>query len=281
MGNDTILKASESFNGSFFQNANPKGNSGIRLATMKLKTLNTASKAPAIFFKNVKGASLQNISITGFSGIGILLENCDSIKAVNSRLEGEKNAKAKAVIRLNSSVDCIIAENKIKGNGKCGIALCEGSNNNVLDENVISKTEYGIQINSSYFNLLKDNNIEQTKIGVSLKSSTNSTLLGNTIKQSSNIAILLEDDKKSKLLRNSLSMITGKSAIKLIRSNGTVLQNKLISKNTGSGISAVKSKDMKLLFNIFDKNKKDLFDIDAKSKLKLESLNGVNKAGRK
>lgn len=278
-GPSTILKATESFNGSFFKNSDPKGNTKIFIAAMKFEGNRAKTKegSPAIFFRNVKGAAIQDIWMDGISGEGILLENCDSVKAVNSKFTGCASAEnAKAAICLIDSIDCIIAENKIEKTGKCGIALLYKSARNILDENSIEGANNGINLSKTSSNLLKDNKIQGAQIGISLNSAKNNTLLNNCIKESSDAGVIAQNDKDSKLVRNRIES-NGKTAAQIIDSDGTVIQNNLIEDYAGEGIEVRNSKHLKMLFNIFDENKKNIFNIDSKSKIDLKTLNGIRK----
>jgi PGF-pre-PGF domain-containing protein len=169
----------------------------------------------------------------------IVINNENAVTVKGFTISGAGTGKAG--ISLNGGKNCII-ENNILSNDDIGINI-DNSPNNAVRKNVVTRTgvvntSKGIVISGSDNYDVSDNSISNQYLGIQIKYSVGGNISGNNVTQSGNHGIMLDGADSATLERNIVDSVT-MFGIYVDETNQTVVRNNtVLNRNSvGNGIN--------------------------------------------
>ncbi|MCK5258891.1 MAG: right-handed parallel beta-helix repeat-containing protein, partial [Thermoplasmatales archaeon] len=179
---------------------------------------------------------------------GITLEG---FLVTNSGIGGNK-----AGIRVTSNNN-IIRNITASGNKENGILIYKGSNNNMVSENTVSNSKYGIHLESSSDNKIIDNVLTNNDDGIHIVSSFNNIIEENAPSNNNYYGIHLRFSNNNGITENEVTnSIVG---IYLWNSNENVVKDNIVSSNSLHGMD-IRNSISNTIYNNRLLNSKNAYD---------------------
>jgi parallel beta-helix repeat protein len=224
-----------------------------------------ASSANGIEISNTTAYfAIRNCHVHGAGNRGIWLFNVKNGEIDNNLFENNSSS-----IYLDYYSDNNLVSNNIVGNSEYGIWIYR-SDNNVISNNVARNTNYGILLyaNSSY-NLISKNTVDNNVHGINLSESDNNLIENNTC-ENNQVGIFLHYSNNNFVSSNDLK--NNGSGIYLARSDNNLVLNNVVDNShhgavytlaippAGSGVYVYSSNNNLIFRNAFVNNATQAYD---------------------